>query len=52
MLTVKELEEKIAQVERDLASQDKIAAIDVLTLYKEYLEFELDALKRNERPNR
>jgi septal ring factor EnvC (AmiA/AmiB activator) len=48
-LTVKELEEKIKQVEEDLKKSDSENGRTVLSSYIEYLEDELKEAKQRER---
>jgi|FreactTroBogLake_1042271.scaffolds.fasta_scaffold06561_5 pyruvate-formate lyase-activating enzyme len=50
-LTVKELKEKIEQVEKDISSMDNIKSIDALNFYKEYLLEQLEEARQNERKN-
>jgi hypothetical protein len=55
-LSIKELKEKISQVQQDLRKLAEdggtIQAISTLSSYKEYLEDELKILEQNERSNR
>jgi hypothetical protein len=55
-LSIKELKEKISQVQQDLRKLAEdggtIQAISTLRSYKEYLEDELKILEQNERSNR